>query len=146
MLNITVTEEQPVVSDIEVLAPGVTCQWFSNRRIFAMTASDSSRSSVDAWINRAMKILQDWPANQLWLIVIDASSPKVMRTPYMRERIRVLLAARPEIRGYIAFIPPKTYLAQVMKLGAKLIRGPMITEVFFSHDKAIKWLESKIEK
>jgi hypothetical protein len=81
------TQQTITTEDVEVLAPGVTIEWLSDHRIMIMTASDSSRGTVDVWINRSMELLREWPADKPWMTIIDATNPKVARTPYMRDRL-----------------------------------------------------------
>lgn len=131
-------------SNIEQLYPGVTLEWILDHRAFVMTAHESTRPGVDAWMNRAMEVVRDWPANQPVLLAVDASDPKVIRTPYQRERLKELRSMRPELKWCMAFIPPRTYVMNLMQLGAKFSTGRRQIRIFFERQKAIDWLASQI--
>jgi hypothetical protein len=130
-------------STIEQLYPGVTLEWVLDHRAFIMTAHDTTRAAVDAWMERAMQVVRDWPANQPVLIAIDASDPHITRTPYQRERLKELRTLRPELKWYMALMPSRTYMMNLMQLGARLYTGRHQIRIFFERQKAIDWLASQ---
>ena len=131
-------------STIEQLAPGVTIEWLHDKKIIVVTSHDTARTSVDSWMNRSADILQNWPSDRPYLCAIDASDPNVTRTPYSQGRLKELRTLRPDLKRYMALIPPKTYVMQLMQLSMKLPTSREEMKIFFTRDEAIKWLQSKI--
>jgi hypothetical protein len=115
-----------------------------NRRAFIITPPDSSRNAVDAWMERVLIIVRDWPAKQPILIAINASSPAVTQTPYLRARLKEMRTLRPDVKWCTAFIPPKTYVMTLMQMGAKLSTGRRQVRIFFDRAKAIEWLAANL--
>jgi hypothetical protein len=52
------------------------------------------------------------------------------------------MTLRSDIKIYVALIPAKTYMAQLMRLGVSVLGKNTKMKVFFDRDEAIRWMES----
>lgn len=137
-------DRDDVAPQIEQLGHGATCEWLFDRQIVVMTATDSTRGTVDAWVNKCIDVANTWPANRPFCTMVDASGPNLSRTPYMRERLKDLRAVRTDLKWYTAMVAPKSYLMQLMSYGLRVMQSNRETRIFFEREEAIKWLKSKL--
>jgi hypothetical protein len=136
---------QPTPSAVEQLAPGVTLEWILDGKACMLTSQDSARETVDIWMARSMEMARDWPDNQPILLAIDATNPNVAYTPYQRARLKEMRNLRPDLNWYIAFVSPKTYLMNLLQMGAMLSTGRRQIRIFFEREKAVEWLAAQLK-
>ena len=137
-------DRDDVAPQIEQLGHGATCEWLFDRQMIVMTAQDSTRGSVDTWVDKCIDIANKWPANRPFCIVVDASNPSLSRTPYMRDRLKGLRTVRTDLSWYVAMVAPKSYLMQLMSYGLRVMQSNRETRIFFEREEAVQWLKSKL--
>jgi hypothetical protein len=135
----------PVEPSIEEVAPGVTLEWLLDRRVAAFTFKTAVRESIDRARDKMKAVMENWPADHLYLGITDFSDPKLGLTPYVRERVKEPATWRPELRGYVALVMPRTFAAQLVQLALQAQRNDSRqVRAFFDREAAIAWLKSKL--
>jgi hypothetical protein len=135
---------QPLES-VETIAPGITRQWLHNGDIVVLKIEGSTREMVDTYCKLAEDVMANWPAERLYLMVYDFTSPKTMMTPYARERIREMTPLSPDLVGYVAIIVDSrvTALARLMLRVSQRIKLNRQSSLFGNVESGAKWLLQK---
>jgi hypothetical protein len=130
---------------VEEVAPGLRVKWLFDRRLLVVIADSSTRSAVDAWAQLMFSAIKNWPADRTYLAIQDLSSPRFSLTPYARKRASETYEVRPSLKGRVALILPKTFVAQLIRL---FIRGErrnhFETRFFVSFKEAVEWLAEEL--
>ncbi len=90
-------------------------------------------------------VIKDWPDDRIYLAVQDLSGPRFALTPYARKRASETYEVRPALKGRVAIILPRTFVAQLVRL---FIRGErrnhFETRFFMSAKDALVWLAEEL--
>jgi len=136
----------PVPDSIEEITPGVTVEWFANRRIVAYTVRTTARQAIDIYGKYMLKVLNDWPADQTYLTLQDFAEPSMSFTPLLRKYVDDVLVARLDIVHYTSLLMPPTFLAQLAKAFIHLRNKPGKVETNLSPSRSagLAWLWTKL--
>lgn len=126
----------------EQIAPRVTLQWLDNKQLVVYMVQSLTREATDAWVENALELFRQWPANKRILIVYDFTlCGGVALTPYIRKRAEELAIIRPEISGRVAVILPRSVGTQAARLFvlAKLKKS-RVRRIFFTREEGLAWV------
>ena len=127
------------------ITPGLRVKWLFDRRILVVIADSSTRPAVDAWAQLMFSAIRDWPDDRTYLAIQDLSSPRFSLTPYARKRASETYEVRPSLKGRVALILPRTFIAQLVRLfirGEK--RNHFETRFFADAREALIWLAEEL--
>lgn len=127
------------------VTPRFSYAWLHNHKISAMKLNGADRLSVDAWLNYSIETRTMWDNEAPLLILSDHRNSDLITTPYFRQLIPRLMAVRPDLQTYVAFILDQSMGAQ--NLAATLRVAPSgeqtVMRIFHEDDEAIEWLLSQ---
>ncbi len=136
-------QPQPTHSDhVERLSQAVTREWLYDGQIVVYTLADVRRESVDTRVNAFQADMGVWPADRLFRVMHDFSTPGAVATPYSRARAQEIIDLRPEIRARVAVILSGTVFNRLIHLFLNRQRSSTtrIRRTFMSREQAIAWL------
>jgi hypothetical protein len=142
MMTETTENTHENTSEIEEITPRVTREWLDNRQLVVYTIQSLTREATDAWVEAALELFRQWPANKPILIVYDfAQSGGVALTPYIRKRAEELSVIRPDVRGRVAVILPRSVGTQAARIFilAKLKKS-RLRRIFFTREEGLAWV------
>ena len=129
------------------ISDSVTLEWVSDGRIPVFTIADVTRPTIDTWLRSLADILRLWPTDRELAILHDISIPGAFLTPYARERVRELDTVNPTLKGHVALILPKTFVAQMVKIFLRTTqRNKVMTQIFYDRATGLAWLEQGLKK
>jgi hypothetical protein len=134
---------QTVESMVEV-APGVLVNWLCDHQIVIMCLCDLSRSSVDAYIETSLQIIDTWPRDKPYL-ALKVLQPNHIMSRYLRYRTneighRILECG---LWGRSAIVCPDDESADLIDMAIRTdeIEVPhMQRKIFSDQDQALDWL------
>lgn len=134
------TSDKDVTSLIKV-------DWQFDARIAVLTATVLSRQAIDQWFDVISEIIKDWPSDKPYLLLHDSSDPRNILTPYVRARVRELYPFRPDLKGKIAVIVPRTIGGQMFRIYMNNIaRSHNITmRAFVTREDGLDWLVKSLQ-
>src|SRR5689334_7060523 len=103
-------------SKIEVLAPGVTCEWLHDNAIVVFKVATSNRNDVGLMFDKMQAVIEQWPADQPYLALQDLSETAGGMTPYARARAKVIAAWRPNLEAHVALVTQPTFQSRLIRL------------------------------
>jgi hypothetical protein len=142
------TPQAPVAEEVEQIVPGLTLEWFFDRRVSVLTLSSIEFEAIDAWLETAVRVARERPAGQPHLGVHDMSSKNLTLTPYLRKKVQEAAAAVPEKGGRVAVVGPQGPTGSVVRLFANTLVRLMIgrpIRIFASRQEALVWLAEALE-
>jgi hypothetical protein len=119
-------------------------------QIIVITIKDSSRETIDSWIDAIIKLVETWPADKPVFAIQDFSQRKTGPTPYSRARAKETTSTIAKLNGYVAMVLPTTFIGQLIRIFYRnasrlnVKRGNMVGKVFTDREKAIGWLKEMI--
>ncbi|MCC7449677.1 MAG: hypothetical protein IT324_19820 [Anaerolineae bacterium] len=126
---------------IEQLSPTLSREWIADGHIVVYTLQDGTRTTIDRWVKAFTADIAAWPEDRPFLVIHDFSARQVTTTPYGREGGDKLVNVRPEVKGRVAVLLPKTIAAHLIRLFLdQHTKGGRERRIFTSREDAIKWL------
>jgi hypothetical protein len=114
---------------------------------FSFSADHSSRGLVDAWANKIMSIIKDFPAGKISYSINDFSGKDCATTPYNRQKNTEILRAYPHIQSYSALIMQRNASMQLARLFIRAMPSRnMHANIHFEHVDALKWIKRQIDQ
>src|SRR6266496_3694359 len=95
-----VSTSQPAANSmtfVEQIADSVTFEWLLDKHAFALTITNGTRETTDAWFNRVRDVALGWPNDQLVLGLYHYDFDLLSMSPYARSRADALRNLRPEL-------------------------------------------------
>jgi hypothetical protein len=130
---------------IQEITPGLRIRWLLDRRILVVIADSSTRPAIDAWAQFMFSAIRNWPDDRTYLAVQDLSSPRFSLTPYARKRASETYEVRPSLKGRVAIILPRTFIAQIVRLFIRGEKRNHFETRFFANDReALIWLAEEL--
>jgi hypothetical protein len=132
------------VESMDEVAPGVLLEWLCDRQIVIMWLCDLSRSSVDAYIETSLEIIDTWPRDKPYL-ALKVLQPNQIMSRYLRYRTneigqRILKCG---LEGRSAIVCPDDETADLIDMAVRTdeIEVPhMQRKTFSDQDQALDWL------
>jgi hypothetical protein len=145
MGTIEATAAGEVIPDVSVfqeeLEAGVRVSWLNERQILVFSLPNSSRHAVQVLFDRAIEILNAWPAERPCSVVLDFTAGNIAATPYSRQRGKEMTSLRPELTLIVAFVVPRSIQAQVFQFVTRSMkRHNTQMAVFFVREDALSWV------
>ena len=148
-----VSASLPIIPPPDTTGPqdfghGVTFEWIEGGRIAVFTMKDSTRASVDTFINVNIALAEQHRGKTIY-IFNDAASPHISLTPYLRQKV-TNLAGTLEALGITAtmatLVEPGFFSTIAKIFGSILSKStPHITQNFFNdRDEALDWLKAQL--
>lgn len=136
--------------------PSHTAFGFSFERIFEdqiiiFAIKDSSRDTIDHWIDTINQLVDAWPADKLVFALQDFSQRKVGPTPYSRARAKEVTSKMTALKGYVAMVLPSTLVGHLIRIfyrgssNFNTQRGKMQAKVFTDRSQAVDWLKEMVQ-
>jgi hypothetical protein len=82
-MSITLPEATP--NTTTTVAPGVAFTWGDNADRATLTVRNTSRASMDAYIDLLTRAVFDWPFGKQVQLLQDINDPNLQLTPFARE-------------------------------------------------------------
>ena len=137
--------EAPVAAKIEQISPTLTREYLYDGRIVVFKVTSISRQTIDLWAEIVREAVVSWTPDHWYLALHDYSEGNISLTPYARAKGTELFNLRPDIRGSIAFVLRKTFIAQVMHLYLRSQRHDYYqNQIFFSRTEGLSWLVARM--
>jgi hypothetical protein len=129
----------------EEIVPGLKVKWLLDRRILVVIGDSSARSAIDSWAQFMFSAIRAWPDDRIYLAIQDLSSPRFSLTPYARKRASETYEVRPSLKGRVAVILPRTFIAELVRLFIREERRNHFETRFFANSKdALVWLAEEL--
>jgi hypothetical protein len=130
------------------IIPGLTLDYLLDGQIVAVSASNSSRHMIDAFVNLMVELQPSFVAEKPLYFLLDFSHDDTgFNTPYGRARMAEISKSQPAAVSYSAVVVRKTYVMNMAQFFLqKVNRKNNITRIFFSHEEALQWLQDTINK
>jgi hypothetical protein len=130
------------------IIPGLTLDYLLDGQVVTVSASNSSRHMVDAFVNLMIELQPSFPVGKPIYFLFDFSHDDTgFNTPYGRARMAEISKSQPASVSYSAVVVHKTYVMNMAQFFLqKVNRKDNLTRIFFSHDEALQWLQSMINK
>ncbi|MEP7285381.1 MAG: hypothetical protein ABI947_06405 [Chloroflexota bacterium] len=134
---------------VEQIYPGVTRIWLHKGQIVCYTVTSVTRAAADAWLNSAVELVAQWPADQPYLSIHDFSEATL--TPFIRKRsVEANKAMPPTLFGRSAVIMPRTFVNHIIRLFVTTdlshANKRIQRDVFFRLEEATEWLLKGMDK
>lgn len=122
-------------------------EWYAEGQIVVYrsraTGNFGSREKVDAWIDNALEIVQNWDVSQPYLSIVDTENSA--STPYAIKRAEEFYTVFPDgMTGRIAVVIPPSPLYQIMKIttdrSLKRALPNIERAIFRTLDEALDWV------
>ena len=134
-------------STVEQLTSGLTFQRLYHGQIMAFRFIDQSRSSVDAWTERASAEAQAIPADKISVGMYDFSGCRYFSmSPYIRQRALEMSRRFKDVEGFSAVVVPKTPAMQLAALFLRLLKIKIQTRIFFTYEEGLYWLKENVDR
>jgi hypothetical protein len=129
-------------------AHGVSFEWVEDGRIAVFTITDSSRPSVDTFINIHLAFAQQNRGKTIYTLS-NASSPDVTLTPYLRQKSTKLAEAyeQLDITLYRATVVQAGFFTTIVKLFINMLANPSSRanqKLFNDYGEALDWLKAQL--
>lgn len=133
---------------LEQLAPNVTRRRDNALHTVLFEMKDTSRDSVDAYIEGNLEILRNQDKTQTLYTIQDISNPAVTLTPYLKERLNEVTAyiKNNKIQVCTAIVMADNFTGRVMRIFGRLftINARYLTQVYFTDmSSARNWIASQ---
>lgn len=142
----------------EQIEPGLTCEWYLEKKIVVYRLTMVSQALVDRWAALTSQVLTDWNKERPYLALHDLSHPGVSLqfamlvnfdtvnigiTPSGRINAEDILDTNPNFYGYVAVNFNLSVSGQVNKvLANQRTRHPFVKyRTFYNRDNALAWLQ-----
>jgi len=121
---------------------------FIDGRVLSVTIMDSSRSTVDRYVELIKKEEDDWPIGAVGYLICDVSrSMAGFNTPYGKARMNELMTYRPDLTTYTAVVVANGFMVQIARVVLNSIRRKNVqTFMCFSQEEALTWLQKMMAK
>ncbi len=123
------------------------CSWakLDDDRIILIQLSDTTRNTIDAWVDFAINVREHWEISQRLLILVDMSGGDFAFSPYANSRSREMMSVRPEIKESIAIVVRRSIMGQLMSMAMQAsnrLSGTSL-QVCHSREDALRWLRAQ---
>jgi hypothetical protein len=142
----TMTDHKLAATDahatVELSTPSLTHEWLQDGRIFRTTLYDSTRQTVDQYVDRWLEVIGNMRAGSTALFVLDIS--KISFTIYGRTRSLELTRFRKDVKGYVAIIEKQnleSHFSQMIVRTMDRDTSNVRLRMFYTMDEAIHWLQ-----
>ena|ERR1041385_1310128 len=117
-------------------------------KVLAMTTQDSSRATIDRYVEVVKQEQTALPAGSISYLMADFSRTMAgFNTPYGRARMNELMNWRNDIFTYTAVVIAKGFMVQIARVAINSIRRKnMQTYICFSQEEAQVWLQKMMGK
>lgn len=131
------------------LVPGLIAEDYHDGEMVVLTANESSRTVVDAFVNFYKDRFREFPDRLFEYALIDYSqSFAAFNTPYAKAKMSELMELTPSGRiSYTAIVTPRTFATQLGQIFLRAhVREGAINRIFFSRQEGMTWLEEMYKK
>jgi hypothetical protein len=124
------------------MTPFFSYSWAYNHSISLLKLTGADRPTVDAWLDYSMQVRHEWAKDAPLLVLSDCRQSDFINTPYFRQSVPKLMATRPELKTYSAFVLDKSLGARTMEVAVRMMRPNDTLEghVFYNVEDGINWL------
>lgn len=128
------------------LKEGIIVEWLRDGKIVSFHVRNNSRNATDIYINAQLAVIEKWPSEKPFLMLVIANYENSAITSYMRERLnKTIIPASQHLRGRTAVVVKKGPFTQIargfMQLHAATFGKRMLTNLFFDRESALAWIE-----
>ena len=129
----------------EEIGNNVTISWSVDKSSVLITLPESSRNSVDIYINTNLEILQNWDVNKPIYMIQNVSSGQVQSTPYLKGRLEEInnVVKTRKINAYVALIIRDDFVGHIMRTFGRLFASNVRTldqRFFTDQQQAEEWV------
>lgn len=128
----------------DTLAPSVTREWQFDKRVILFHLQSTQTHSVDCYYEAVKQTMANWSPNALFLCLYDYSGLSVSAAPYVRQRMRDLMALSPTLEGYGAVVVSALYDCWAKTLCQTGVTDSRRYALFRTCDEGISWLAQKL--
>jgi len=126
----------------------VTQHWSDDKTTITFKMLDSTRLSVDTYINGNLEVLREWDKSQTLYTIQDIANPNVTLTPYLKQRLSEVtdFIKTHQIPVRSAIVMENNFTGQVMQAFGRLftINAKYLTQVYFTDmSKAQEWINKQ---
>ncbi len=137
------------VVGVQLVGEAISLEWLHGGKIMVLHLSETHRQHFEDFYDIYEAVVQAWPADEFFLAALIVEGQESMMTPYVRHRTeRVIeIGKAKKMGGHVALVLPKSVFTQLIKLFMKKVRQneKMASQLFFSREEALAWLERTLE-
>lgn len=140
-----------MVRSQENLGNHVIKMWDDEKGYFVVTLPESSRKTVDIYIEGNLDLFRQWDNSKPIYTIQDVSGGNVVLTPYLKERLGELnqWVSNHELEAYVAIVMEESFTGHVMRTFGRLLTmsSKRLHQMFFTDIKqAEKWIVEQQNK
>lgn len=129
----------------ENLGHDVIRSWDDERGYFLVKLPESSRETVDIYINTNLEMFRSWDNTKPIYTIQDISGGNVVLTPYLKGRLNEINQSVKDnkLNAYVALVMEESFTGQVMRTFGRLLNmnAKNLHQMFFTDMKqAEKWI------
>lgn len=128
------------------VAPQMAVEWLEDGKIVVYSLGSTDNAAVDKLFDEAMRIMDEWPAEQPYLAIYEVASNQILFTAYIRHRLALLNDHRPELKGRSAGVldsGPTTHAIRLFMM-ARAKKGGRAKKYFTHRPFALAWLKEAL--
>ena len=128
---------------VEQLGDDVIKEWNPDQSLFKFMLANSSRATVDIYIEGNLEILRDWNNQYPIYEIQDLTHKDLSFTPYLKARINDItsLIKEREITAYVAIVVTNNLTGQFIKAFGRIFEASQRTQFFDDMSQAQTWIE-----
>ena len=140
---------QDTTSAIHAFSSTVLFQWIESNAIARFTVKDSTRNSIDIYIDSSIALLKSWNPQKKLYTLHDISTPQFTMTPYTRTRLNEVSQTIKEgnVQTVSAIYMMASYQTALISFFGNIFTANArhtTQQYFINEAEALHWLKSKM--
>lgn len=116
-------------------------EWLADGQVCCYRLHRNERAVIDVWANELEAVLETWPVERPWRMLIDLREVKAVPSAYGLTRSRLLMRLRPDLPGRAAFLITDAFTTRLIHLTIQALPNRYRERrVFTDEAAAVAWL------